>query len=166
MTATEELLAIAQVSVTLVGFSGLVSAFRARVPTELEARDLSGLAVIGIGGSIALAFSLLPLPLAYLKIGEAAVWRICSGVFAATLGAGAAAFAVVNRRLSNAGFIERTPRVNRVTLGLASAAAVLLALGAFGVFRPGPAAYLTALIVCLVVCLTYVVAMLIIRRRE
>ena len=109
MTATEELLAISQVSVTLVGFSGLVSAFRARVPTELEARDLSGLAVIGIGGSIALAFALLPLPLAYLDMGDAAVWRICSGAFAATLGAGAAAFALVNRRMSSVGYIERTP---------------------------------------------------------
>ena len=78
MTATEELLAIAQVSVTLVGFSGLVSAFRARTPTELEARDLSGLAVIGIAGSIALGFSLLPFPFAYLDIGEPTVWRICS----------------------------------------------------------------------------------------
>ncbi len=86
MTATEELLAIAQVSVTLVGLSGLVSVFRARVPTDLEARDLSGLAVIGIGGSIALAFSLLPLPLEYLDIGDAAVWRICSGVFAVDVG--------------------------------------------------------------------------------
>ena len=56
--------------------------------------------------------------------------------------------------------------MNRLTLASASVAALLLALCAFGVFRPGPAAYLTALIVCLVMCLTYVVIMLIIRRRE
>ncbi len=68
--------------------------------------------------------------------------------------------------MSSVGYVERTPGVNRTTLSLISAAAVLLLLCAFGVFRPGPAAYLTALIVCLVVCLTYVVAMLIMRRRE
>jgi hypothetical protein len=105
------------------------------------------------------------LPLAYLDIGEAALWRICSGAFAATLGAGAVVFFVVNRRLSTVGFIERTPGVNRTSLSLISAAVLLLVLCAVGVFRPGPAAYLTALIVCLVVCLTYVVAMLIIGRR-
>ena len=77
MSAKDELLGIAQLAVALIGFSGLVFVFRARDIAGLEARDLSALAMIVGAGAIALAFSLLPLPLAYVGLPEAALWRLC-----------------------------------------------------------------------------------------
>ena len=166
MAATEELLTIAQVSVTLVGFSGLISAFRARTVTELEVRDLSALAMIASSGAVAFAFSLLPLPLAYLDLSEAALWRLCSGLFAVALIVGFATFIAVNRRLSDAGHFSRTPRLNRVAPGMLMAVAILLLLATFGVLPPGPAAYLTALIVCVLLCITFVGFMLVLARKQ
>ena len=43
MPAKDELLAIAEIAVALIGFSGLIFVFRARHVTELETRDLSAL---------------------------------------------------------------------------------------------------------------------------
>jgi hypothetical protein len=64
MAGLEELQSIAEIAVALIGFSGLIFVFRSRDVTELDARDLSGLAMIVGSGGIALTFALLPMPLA------------------------------------------------------------------------------------------------------
>ena len=132
MSAKDELLAIAEISVALIGFSGLIFVFRSRDVTELETRDLSALAMIVCAGSIALAFSLLPLPLSYLGLPEPLFWRISSGLFGATMLAGAGVFNSVNRRLLKSGHPERTPRLNRTSLLSLSLAGALLVLSASG----------------------------------
>lgn len=166
MSAKDELLTIAEIAVALVGFSGLIFVFRSRNVTELETRDLSALAMIVCAGSTALAFSLLPLPLAYLGLAETTFWRISSGGFGATMLAASGVFHVVNRRLGKAGHRERTPRLNRSTLVFAFLAGVLLVLSAAGVLPPGPAIYLLGLVVCLLLCLAFVGFLLVVARRS
>jgi hypothetical protein len=161
----EELLGIAQIAVTLIGFSGLIFAFRARTVDELEARDFSALAMIVGSGSVALAFALLPLPIAYLELGADTVWRLSTGLFGMGLLVAAGVFVRTNSRLHAAGHVARTPRLNKTTLALAIAMALLLALSAFDVGFAAPATYLFALIVCVLLCIVFVVFMLIVVRR-
>ncbi len=118
MSANEELIGIAQLAVTLIGFSGLIFVFRARDVTGLEARDLSALAMIVGSGTVALTFALLPIPLAYSGLSEPALWRWCSGLFAATLLAVTGVFVKVDRRLERAGHVQRAPRLNLTSIVL------------------------------------------------
>lgn len=166
MSAKDELLTIAEIAVALVGFSGLIFVFRARDVTGLETRDLSALAMIVGAGSIALAFALLPLPLSYLGLAEPVFWRISSGLFGATMLAGSGVFYSANRRLRKSGHPERTPRLNRTTLLSTFLAGALLVLSASGVLPPGPAIYLSGLIVCLLLCLAFVGFILVVARRS
>src|SRR5262249_40595797 len=99
MIAKDELLSIAEIAVALVGFSGLIVVFRARSMDQMLPRDLSGLAMVVGSGSIALAFALLPLPFAYIGIGEDALWRGSCAVFGIGLAAATLLFITVNRRL-------------------------------------------------------------------
>lgn len=166
MQAADELQTIADLAVALVGFSGLIFIFRARSIKEMEERDLSALAMIVGAGTLALVFALLPLPLFYTGIAEAALWRLSSAVFAATIVLSAGAFIRVNARLAAAGHAERAPGLNRTALVLMLLMAILLLLTALGFFAAGPAAYLLALIACLLMCLSYVAFMLVVARRS
>jgi hypothetical protein len=165
MAAKDELLAIAEIAVALVGFSGLIFVVRARNVTDLETRDLSALAMIVSTGSVALAFALLPLPLSYLGLAEPLFWRISSGALGATMLAGAGVFHAVNRRLGRAGHPERTPRLNRAALVTTFSVGALLALSALGVLSSGPAPYLLGLVICLLLSLAYVGFILVVARR-
>jgi len=166
VSAKDELLAIAEIAVALIGFSGLIFVFRSRNVTELEARDFSALTTIVSGGSLALAFALLPLPLAYLGLAESMFWRLSSGAFGVALIAGAFVFLAENRRLARRGHPERTPRLNRATLILLFLTGALLLLSAVGVLPPGPAIYLFGLVVCLLVSLAFVGFILVVARHS
>lgn len=166
MSAKDELLTIAEIAVALIGFSGLIFVFRNRDITELPVRDLSALAMIIGAGSLALVFALLPLPLSYLGLDEPVFWRLSSGLFGGTLIGAAAAFSIVNRRLVRSGHPERTRHLNRTTLVAALSAGALLASSAFGLVPSGPAIYLLALIVCLLMCLAFVAFILVVARRS
>lgn len=166
MSARDELLAIAEIAVSLIGFSGLIFVFRSRDITQLETRDLSAIAMIVGAGALALTFALLPLPLSYLGLEERVFWQLSSGIFAVAMLAAAATFATVNRRLVRSGHAERTPRLNRTTFYTAVTTAALLALSAIGVLPPGPAAYLFALVICILQCLAFVAFILVLARRD
>ena len=166
MSAKDELLSIAEIAVALIGFSGLIFVVRARDVTELETRDLSALAMIVSAGSIALAFSLLPLPLSHVGLSEPVFWRISSLLFGVTMVAAAGVFHFVNRRLVKSGHPERTPRLNRTALISAFLMGMLLALSASGAVPPGPALYLLGLVVCLLLCLAFVGFILVVARRS
>lgn len=164
MTAKDELLAIAEIAATLIGFSGLIFVFRARGIEELEVRDLSTIAMIVGAGALALAFGLLPLPLGYLGLPDQVLWRLSSGIFSVAMLGCAVAFWVVNRRLARSGHAERAPRLNRLTLLATLSTGALLALAALGAFPAGPAAYLFTLVVCLLLCLAFVALILVVAR--
>src|SRR5262249_20740682 len=145
MVAKDELLSIAEIAVALVGFSGLIVVFRARSMDEMLPRDLSGLAMVVGSGSIALAFALLPLPLAYLDIAEEALWRGSCGAFGLGLAAASLLFIGVNWRLETAGHRARTPRLNRATPVVSLSISLMLLAAAFGLSH-ATAIYLFALI--------------------
>lgn len=68
------LLGIAQVAVTLAGFSGLVVAVRGAAPARWHARDIWSLAWM-LGTSLgALFLALLPLVLSLFRLPESALW--------------------------------------------------------------------------------------------
>ncbi len=164
MDAKEELLGIAQIAVTMIGFSGLLFVFRSRNLDRMAPRDLSALAMIISSGGFALAFALVPLPFAYLGIGEERVWRLCCGTFCVGLLIGTVVFASIDRRLTSAGHRPRTPRFNRTVLTLLPIMAALLAGSAFGFWPFVVATYLLSLVVCLLVSLALVVVMLLVAR--
>jgi hypothetical protein len=163
MVARDELLSIAEIAVALVGFSGLIVVFRARSVDQMLPRDLSGLAMVVGSGSIALAFALLPLPLAYLDIGENELWRGSCCVFGLALAAASGLFIEVNRRLEVSGHRARTPRLNRATPIVSMSIALMLLAAAFGM-PFATATYLFALILCVLLSLTFVVTMLVVGR--
>jgi hypothetical protein len=164
MAGLEESQSIAEIAVALIGFSGLIFVFRARDVTELEARDLSALAMIVGSGGIALTFALLPMPLAYGDVAEATRWTFLSGALGATLFVGVWIFWRVNRNLDRQGHTERTPWRNRSTMASLSVLSLAQWCAAAG-WLPAPPIYLFALIVCVLQCLVFVAFMLVIARK-
>ncbi len=71
---------LAQVGVTLAGFSGVVVAFRVRGAHQWTSTELRILWFL-IGDSfLVLLFSLIPIPMAMAGWSDAAVWGVCSAV--------------------------------------------------------------------------------------
>ena len=165
MAAKEELFTLAQVAATLIGFSGLIFVFRARDVTGLSVRDLSGLAMIAGAGVLVLTFALVPLPLAYVGLSDTGFWRLCSLLFGGALLATSVVFTLLNRRLARSGHAERSPGLNRVSLLSMVTLGAALTASAFEVIPPGPALYLAALVVYLLLCLVYVAFMFVFARR-
>jgi drug/metabolite transporter (DMT)-like permease len=161
--AKEELLTIAQIAVTLIGFSGLIFVVRARNLEQMQPRDLSAIAMIVASGGVSLAFALLPLPLAYLDIPEDVLWRASCGAFGLTLLVTAFVFAAVDRRLTADGHPARTPRFNRTTLSLVVLMALLLSGSALGLPH-SPAVYLLGLVMCVMLCLVCIALMMVVAR--
>src|SRR6266480_3099671 len=83
------LLAIAQIAVTLAGFSGLVLAIRGAPPTTWHPRDVWSLSWM-FGTSLgALFIALLPLLLGSFRLPDGLVWTVASlvmGLFMIVLG--------------------------------------------------------------------------------
>ena len=141
--------AMAQVSVTLAGFSGLVVAFRTGSASTLDRwlpRERLIFWLLLVATFSALFFSLLPLALLAFALAEELVWRSSSlllGVFlASALGAAVRA----NLRLTQEGHPSVIPRVWAAGVTL-SASGVLLELAnglglfavrSFGVYLLGP----------------------------
>ena len=101
------LLAIAQIAVTLAGFSGLVLAIRGAPPTTSHLRDTRSLSWM-FGTSLrALFMALLPLLLASFRLPDRLVWTVGTlvmGVFMIVFGV---AMALSGRRLTRLGHRPR-----------------------------------------------------------
>ncbi len=103
MSEAEPLLTLAEIAVTLAGFSGLVAAFRSRSLDEWHPRDLLILwLILGLGG-LAMLFALLPLPLFQAGLSASAVWRAVSLVFLVFLLAAIAGALTASHRVAQAG---------------------------------------------------------------
>ena len=127
MAEAESLLTLAEIAVTLAGFSGLVGVFRTRSLDQWNPRDLLILwLILGLGG-LAMVFALLPLPLFQAGLSAPVVWRATSLVFLVSLTAAIAAALIANDRLSRAGLPSRTPRVNRAATWMGILCASVLA---------------------------------------
>jgi len=81
MTAEAPLLAIAEISVALVGFSSIVVAIRGTNPNSWSQQDRVGLANVFAASVAALIGSLLPFPLQQLGLAEHQVWSASNAAF-------------------------------------------------------------------------------------
>jgi hypothetical protein len=136
MQAPDALLfAIAQISVSLAGFSGLIAALRATTG-EWHPRDIWSLSWM-LGSSVgALLLALLPLWLALAGDTDEHVYRVSCAASAVAIGSFAIAMSLAGRRLTRRGFPRRVPGVpSALFLLLACAAIDRLRLGAAGPTR-------------------------------
>lgn len=105
---------LAEVSVTLSGFSGLVVAFRSGAASSLDTwlpRERLIFWLLLVSSLSALFFSLLPLVLGAFLLSDAAIWRGSSlALFPFLFGAVGAAWRV-NRRLARTGHPSVIPGV-------------------------------------------------------
>jgi hypothetical protein len=152
MQAPDALLfAIAQISVSLAGFSGLIAALRATTG-EWHPRDIWSLSWM-LGSSVgALLLALLP-PWLALAGGatDEHVYRVSCAGSAVAIGSFAIAMSLAGRRLTRRGFPRRVPAVPTTLFVLLGGAGLIDALGAAGAWGDRLAfAYVGSLMVLLV----------------
>lgn len=127
MSEAEPLLTLAEIAVTLTGFSGLIAAFRSRSLDEWNPRDLLILwLILGLGG-LAMLFALLPLPMFQAGLSAITVWRTASLIFLVFFVSALAGALMASYRVAQAGHPVRTPRVNAVAITIGAFSAVALA---------------------------------------
>ena len=151
MQAPDALLfAIAQISVSLAGFSGLIAALRATTG-EWHPRDIWSLSWM-LGSSVgALLLALLPLWLALAGDTDEHVYRVSCAASAVAIGSFAIAMSLAGRRLTRRGFPRRVPAVPTTLFLLLGGAGLVDALGAAGAWGDRLAfAYVGSLMVLLV----------------
>jgi len=116
-------LTIAQIAVTLAGFSGLVVAMRGNAPDTWHPRDIWSLCWM-LGTSFgALFLALLPLLLAILHLSDDSIWVISNLIMCLFMAGLSVVLTVAGQRLTARG---HPPRVR----GFPAAAVVLLLLSA------------------------------------
>jgi hypothetical protein len=161
------LLAIAQIGVTLAGFSGLVVAIRGAPPTAWHPRDMWSLSWM-FGTSLgALFLALLPLLLGYFRLRDGVIWTSASLVLSIFMVVFAVTMAVSGRRLTRLGHRPRVRYFPMAATGLLLMCGLLSGLGAAGVFpRVMTAFYALGLIACLLVSALSLVVFLVVLARE
>jgi hypothetical protein len=144
------LLSLAEVSVALTGFAGVVVFLGRRAAGDWTEADQVRFASMVEFGLIALLFSLLPLPLWEVLGTPTATWGAASGIAAVALGVGLTAGFRRTARVRASGDLEASVRGAYVALALTAALIVALILNSIGVllervFLP----YLLAILLCL-----------------
>ena len=142
------LLTIAEISVSLAGFSSVVIALRGSGPNAWSPQDRFGLGNV-LGASVGtLVGSLLPFPLTYLGWSSELVWRVVNGIMGIAI-LGAVGFLVLS--VAKHSVPPRTPRVFWLFIGSGFLVAALLLVSASGLISPsGPSLLLFGLIWALV----------------
>jgi hypothetical protein len=167
MQAPDALLfAIAQISVSLAGFSGLIAALRATTG-EWHPRDIWSLSWM-LGSSVgALLLALLPLWLALAGDTDEHVYRVSCAASAVAIGSFAIAMSLAGRRLTRRGFPRRVPAVPTTLFLLLGGAGLIDALGAAGAWGDRLAfAYVGSLMVLLVAAVLALCVFLILLARN
>ncbi len=142
LSASEVLIVVAEISIALAGFAGVVVAFRQRGLEALPALEQLRLRYMLLVACETLLFALLPFVPHYLRLGASATW---------TLSSGALAFSLLSFNLAT--YLDTKPhrrQLSRAWLyiyqtggSLAAVALLLSCFGAFGEVLPG--VYLGAL---------------------
>ena len=160
------LLTIAQIAVTLAGFSGLVVAIRGASPESWHARDIWSLTWMFGSSFGALFLALLPLVLRSFGLNVETIWRIADLVMSIFVLFFSAIMIIWGHRLTNAGFPPRVrffPRVARVLLVATGICVGAAATGLFAELRA--ALFLVALVACLVIAALSLVVFLVVLAR-
>ena len=166
MTGEGTLQTIAEVSITLAGFSALISVFRQRVGRAWTPEGLTAIRGMIEFTLIPAFFALLPFPLFYSGLSEAVVWRLSSFLF----GALSVAMMIINffriRSLTRSGARRPRPRYVRgmTTIGIVG----VLSLTTNAIILPfgGLSLYLAALLLMLVVAGLQLISILAVVRTD
>jgi hypothetical protein len=160
------LLAIAQITLTLAGFSGFVVAIRGAPSAAWHPWDIWSLSWM-FGTSLgALFMALLPLLLALFCSRGGLVWTVASLVICAFMIVFGVAMALSSRRLSRSGHRPRVRYFSTAATLLLFICGSLAGLGALGMFaqvRVG--LFVLGLVVCLLVSALALVVFLVILAR-
>jgi hypothetical protein len=160
------LLAIAQIAVTLAGFSGLVVAIRGAPPTAWHPRDIWSLSWM-FGTSLgALFMALLPPLLAFFGLREEPAWTVANLVMGVFMVAFSLAMAISGRRLTKLGHGPRVRYFPASATLLLLICGLLSGLGATAIFpqmRIG--LFVLGLIACLLVSALSLVVFLVVLAR-
>jgi hypothetical protein len=130
MDYADALLTIAEISVALTGFAGIVMAVLSS-GHEKKLQDLWGLLYVLVSSALALVFSIVPFALAQLAMGETAAIRASSGALG-LLTTGAIVFVCF-------GQLRTPPRLTILFwlfVGLGSVATLCLLLGGLDLVAP------------------------------
>lgn len=160
------LLAIAQIAVTLAGFSGLVVAIRGASPTAWHPRDIWSLSWMFGTSFGALFLALLPLLFASFRLAEGQAWAVADLVMSAFMIVFSIAMTLSGRRLTRAGHPPRVASFPMAATLLLLSCGCLSALGGAGIFpalRIGFFAF--GLIACLLVSALSLVVFLVLLAR-
>ncbi len=160
MTGEGFLQTLAEVSITLAGFSALISVFRQRAGSAWRPEGLMAMRGVIELSLIPVLFALLPFPLFYSGLTESAVWRVCSGLFCATYVAYTALSWIRIRGLTRSGARRPRPRYTRGMTGIGIVGALLLAGNTITLPFGGLSLYLTGLLLVLVVAVLQLVSIL------
>ena len=161
------LLAIAQIAVTLAGFSGLVVAIRGAPPTAWHPRDIWSLSWM-FGTSLGSLFmALLPVLLAFFRLRDGLVWTVASLTMCAFMLLLGVAMALSGRRLTRLGHRPRVRYFPMAATLLLLNCGFLSGLGGVGIFpevRIG--FFVLGLIACLLVSALSLVVFLVVLARS
>jgi hypothetical protein len=160
------LLAIAQIAVTLAGFSGLVVAIRGAPPAAWHARDIWSLTWMFGTSFGALFLSLLPLLLASFHLGDELIWTCASFVMSIFVILFSIAMMIWGHRLTKEGHPPRVrffPTAARLLLVICGVLAGAAAVGLFPQARIG--LFILGLVACLIVSALALVVFLVVLAR-
>ena len=150
MEAEGSLQTLAEVSVTLAGFSSLLVVLRRGPVGALSEGEGTDLFVVVGGNLLVLVYSLLPLSLHYLGASESATWRIASALLAVALLLGYLAILRLYARFLRAGTQPSFPRISRVAVHTPIILLIFLLIICMGLFgHRSSGAYLLALLLLL-----------------
>jgi hypothetical protein len=132
MHIADVLITIAQVAVSLAGFSGLIAAIRTAAPDGWHPRDIWSLSWM-LGASIgALVLALLPLWLSLFHWSDELVYRASSAVAFLYIGTFVSVMVWAGRRLTVRGYPPRVPIFPAAITLLLGFSALATAAGAAG----------------------------------
>jgi hypothetical protein len=160
------LLAIAQIAVTLAGFSGLVVAIRGAPPATWHPRDIWSLSWM-FGTSLgALFMALLPLLLAFFRLPDGLVWTVASLVMGFFMIVFGVAMALSGRRLTRLGHRPRVRYFPMAATFLLLMCGLLSGLGGAGIFPDARIGFFVlGLVACLLVSALSLVVFLVVLAR-
>ena len=166
LPAADVLIGIAQIAVSLAGFSGLIAALRGAM-VDWHPRDIWSMSWM-LGMSVgALLLGLLPPWLALSGAPEVEVYRLSGAVGVMYLGVFGLATAIAGRRLTRGGFPPRVPGFPTVLYSLLTIAAIADLAAAFRLFGQRPAfAYVGSLVVMLLAAVAALCVFLVLLARK
>lgn len=147
MNPSETLLTIAEISIAVIGFAGIVSALRPRSSPHADAMHRLRMRIMIETSAYVVVFAFFPLLLAGLDLPKDVVWGAGSALLAATAPIQVSSIYVRQRSLFGSALLRETLLFDASTIGLAVLVECALVANATGLFfEPRFAGYLVGVL--------------------